>query len=218
MPRSKRQAGHDGACNSTRSVATPVLLHFRDRLHGIVRQGPDVKMIGEIRTAETAETAVSAANSGHLVLATLHAPVAAGGVASTLAYEVAPHFLATSLTGVVSQRLVRTFCPACRIPIEGERVTTHPPAGRAGAPGCPACHQTGFGVRTALLAVLMVTRAIREWIQTRQPTQVSEEQADRDGMAGLPCAARAVIARGRTDLAEVRRCVPPDRLRGDAKA
>lgn len=193
-------------------------LHFADLLRGILRQGPDVIMIGEIRDAETAATAVSAANSGHLVLATLHAPVAAGGVASMLAHGVAPHFLATSLIGIVSQRLVRTFCPECRFSIEGKRVTTDPPARRYGAPGCPACHPSGFGARTALFEVLMVTRAIRDLIQTRQPAQVIEEQAYRDGMTGLLCAARGLIARGQTDLAEVRRCIPPDCLRGDAPA
>jgi general secretion pathway protein E len=193
-------------------------LHFPDLLRGIVRQGPDVIMIGEIRDAETAATAVSAANSGHLVLATLHAPVAAGGVASMLAHGVAPHFLATSLSGIVSQRLVRTFCPECRFPIEGEWVTTDPPAPRYGALGCPVCHQTGFGARIALFEVLTVTRLIRELIQTRQPTQVIEEQAYRDGMTGFLRAAQALIARGQTDLTEVRRCIPPDCLRGDEPA
>ena len=83
-----------------------------------MRQAPDVIMIGEVRDAETAETAVRAANSGHLVLATLHAPIAAGAIESLLALGVAPTFLASSLLGVVSQRLVRTLCPECKMSVE----------------------------------------------------------------------------------------------------
>jgi type II secretory ATPase GspE/PulE/Tfp pilus assembly ATPase PilB-like protein len=190
-------------------------LHFPDMLRGIIRQGPDVIMIGEIRDAETAATAVSAANSGHLVLATLHAPVAAGGVAAMLAHGVAPHFLATSLLGIVSQRLVRTFCRECRFPVEGEWVSHDPPTQRYSALGCPICHKTGFGARTALFEVLVVSRAIRELIRAREPAQAIEEQAYLDGMTGFLHAAEALIARGQTDLAEVQRCIPPECLRGN---
>jgi type II secretory ATPase GspE/PulE/Tfp pilus assembly ATPase PilB-like protein len=190
-------------------------LHFPDLLRGIVRQGPDVIMIGEIRDAETAHTAVSAANSGHLVLATLHAPLAAGAVASMFAHGVAPHFLATSLTGIVSQRLVRTFCPECRFPIEGETVAGDPPYQKYGALGCSVCHHTGFAARTALFEVLEVTRSIRDLIQAREPAQVIERQAYHDGMLGFRGCAEALVARGQTNMAEVRRCIPPDSLRGE---
>ena len=190
-------------------------LHFADLLRGIVRQGPDVIMIGEIRDAETAHTAVSAANSGHLVLATLHAPVAAGAVASMLAHGVAPHFLATSLIGVASQRLVRTFCPECRFPIEGERAAGDQPGRKYSALGCTICHHTGFGARTAVFEVMEVTRAVRELIQAREPSQVIERQAYRDGMLGFRRAAEQLVARGETDETEVRRRIPPNCLRGD---
>ncbi len=193
-------------------------LHFPDLLRGIVRQGPDVIMIGEIRDPETAATAVSAANSGHLVLATLHAPVGAGGVASMLAYGVAPHFLATSLIGITAQRLVRTFCPGCRFPVEAARAAVDLVAPGCGAPGCPVCQGTGFAARTALFEVLTVTRAIRDLIQARQPTQVIEKQAYLDGMTGFRHAAQVLIARGQTDLTEIRRCIPPACVRGDEAA
>ncbi|MFZ5831913.1 MAG: GspE/PulE family protein, partial [Planctomycetota bacterium] len=90
-------------------------LDFPEMLRSVLRQAPDVIMIGEIRDPTTAETAVRAANSGHLVMATLHAPVAAAALDSMLAYGVHPHFLSTCLLGIVSQRLVRTLCPHCRI-------------------------------------------------------------------------------------------------------
>src|SRR5207237_3190542 len=80
-------------------------LGFAELLRNVLRQAPDVIMIGEIRDPETAETAVRAANSGHLVMATLHAPIAAGGIQSMLRMGVHPHFLSSSLLGVVAQRL-----------------------------------------------------------------------------------------------------------------
>src|SRR5271166_3700396 len=88
---------------------------FADLLRSVLRQSPDVIMIGEIRDMPTAETAVRAANSGHLVLSTLHAPVAAGAIPSLLNLGVHPHFLASSLLGVVAQRLIRTLCPVCKM-------------------------------------------------------------------------------------------------------
>jgi type II secretory ATPase GspE/PulE/Tfp pilus assembly ATPase PilB-like protein len=132
-----------------------------------------------------------------------------------LAHGVAPHFLATSLLGIVSQRLVRTFCRECRFPVEGEWVSHDPPIPRYAALGCPVCHKTGFGARTALFEVLVVSRAVRELIRAREPAQAIEEQAYLDGMTGLLHAAEALIARGQTDLAEVQRCIPPECLRGN---
>ncbi len=192
-------------------------IHFSDVLRGIVRQGPDVIMVGEIRDPETAHTAVSASNSGHLVLATLHAPLAAGGVASMLAFGVAPHFLASSLIGVISQRLVRTFCPECRFPVEDAQLSDASTQRRYRALGCPVCHYTGFGGRTALMEIMEVTRPIRELIQSREPAQVIEEQAYREGMSGFLQSAKALVAIGSTDFAEVQRCIPPDCLRGEEK-
>ena len=90
-------------------------LGFSELLKSVLRQSPDVIMIGEVRDAETADIAVRAANSGHLVLATIHAPVAAGAIQSMRALGVHPHFLSTALRGIVSQRLVRTLCTHCKV-------------------------------------------------------------------------------------------------------
>ncbi|MFO0822365.1 MAG: GspE/PulE family protein [Gemmataceae bacterium] len=179
-------------------------VHFPDLLRCIIRQGPDVIMIGEIRDPETAQTAVSAANSGHLVLATLHAPRAAGSVASMFAYGVQPHFLASSLVGALSQRLVRTFCPVCRFPVDGG-----PPQSTHGsAMGCAKCHFTGYGRQAALFEVMETTPALRELIQDRQPTQKLEEQAYRDGMVSFSQGAEWLISRGLTEMSEIQRRVP----------
>lgn len=196
-------------------------LHFPDLLRGIVRQGPDVIMVGEIRDPETAQTAVYAGNSGHLVLATLHATLAAGSVQSMMAFGVSPHFLATSLIGALSQRLVRTFCPECRFPLaeEVDDAVPSPVQSRSGALGCPACHHTGFGGRTAVFEVLEATEAVRGLIQARAPAQAIEEQAYREGMSGFLRSAQQLVADGQTDFAEVSRCIPPESLRGrDATA
>lgn len=193
-------------------------IHFPDLLRGIIRQGPDVIMIGEIRDPETAKTAVNAANSGHLVLATLHASVAAGSVQSMLAFDVSPHFLATSLIGAVSQRLVRTFCPECRFPIIGDDGNPAPVNGlgeaQFSAMGCPACHQTGFSGRTAVFEILEVSPTIRGLIQAHEPAQVIEEQAYMEGMSGFLRSARALVAKGVTNFQEVSRCLPSECLRG----
>jgi type II secretory ATPase GspE/PulE/Tfp pilus assembly ATPase PilB-like protein len=191
-------------------------LHFPDLLRGIIRQGPDVIMVGEIRDAETAQTAVNAGNSGHLVLATLHASLAAGSVQSMMAFGVSPHFLATSLIGAVSQRLVRTFCPECRFPLaeEWNDTTPSPMQCRSSALGCPACHHTGFGGRTAVFEVLEVSEAIRGLIMARAPAQAIEEQAYREGMTGFLRSAQTLVTDGLTDLDEVSRCIPTESLRG----
>ena len=101
----------------------------------MLRQAPDVILIGEIRDAITAETAVRAANSGHLVLASLHAPSALGAVQSMLSLGVILHFLSSSLQGVIAQRLVRTLCPACKVAFDAGRdapdIRRGPPLARA---------------------------------------------------------------------------------------
>ena len=93
-------------------------LDFPELLRSVLRQAPDVIMVGEIRDPLTAETAVRAANSGHLVFATLHAPTAPGAVDSMLAMGAHPHFLASSLLGILAQRLVRTLCPKCKTAVD----------------------------------------------------------------------------------------------------
>src|SRR5205807_8950690 len=122
---------------------------------------PDAIMIGEIRDAETAETAVRAANSGHLVLATLHAPVAVAAIESLLNLGVPPAFLSGALLGVISQRLVRTLCPECKTrfdisetPHSFVEVKRYLEPGQAerlfGPKGCPGCRMLGFSGRSGV--------------------------------------------------------------------
>src|SRR5205085_2073898 len=127
-------------------------LTFARALRSILRQDPDVIMIGEIRDLETAQIAVQASLTGHLVLATLHPNDAASAVTRLADMGVEPYLLASSLLGVLAQRLVRTLCPACTVraaasPAEARLVADlglPPDTELAAAPGCAACTHTGY--------------------------------------------------------------------------
>jgi type II secretory ATPase GspE/PulE/Tfp pilus assembly ATPase PilB-like protein len=195
---------------------------FPDLLRGVLRQAPDVIMVGEIRDPLTAETAVRAANSGHLVLATLHAPVAAGAVQSMLSLGVHPHFLASSLLGSVAQRLLRTLCPSCRTAFEMGDTDTFdevkrwlgPDEGKVFfLPGqCDACLGTGYSARTGVFEVLVVTRPIRKLIMARASLQMIRQKAIEDGTIEFRQAALLKVAKGETTVEEVFRVVPTEYL------
>lgn len=198
-------------------------LDFPELLRSVLRQAPDVIMIGEIRDPVTAETAVHAANSGHLVLATLHAPVAAGAINSMLALGVNPHFLAASLLGSLSQRLVRRLCDQCKIAYELTGAThtfeeirrwLEPGQGEHiySAKGCPACHYEGFVGRTGVGEIIRVTREIRTMIFERRPLREIRQQAIRQGMLDLRRAALLKVAQGETSMEEVLRTIPAEHL------
>lgn len=200
-------------------------LHFAELLRSVIRQAPDVIMIGEVRDPETADVAVRAANSGHLVLGTLHAAVAAGAIQSLLSLGVHPHFLASSLQGILSQRLVRTLCPKCKKAFElSELVPTfdevrrwlEPGEGRViyGPQGCADCRMLGYSGRTGVFEVLPVSRAIRQMILTKQPTQVLRQKALEEGMLEFRHSALLKVAKGETSIEEVFRVVPSEYLTG----
>jgi type II secretory ATPase GspE/PulE/Tfp pilus assembly ATPase PilB-like protein len=196
---------------------------FADMLRSILRQAPDIIMIGEIRDPVTAETAVRAANSGHLVLATLHAPVAAGAIQSMLALGVHPHFLSSSLLGVLAQRLIRTLCPRCKMSFdiadapqtfEEVRKWLEPGEGKVlfGPKGCQECRMLGYSGRTGLFEVLSVSRGTRKLILEKQPTQVIRQKAIEEGMLEFRHAALLKVARGETSIEEVFRVIPSEYL------
>ncbi|HEY7423526.1 MAG TPA: GspE/PulE family protein [Gemmataceae bacterium] len=199
-------------------------LGFPELLRGVLRQDPDVILIGEIRDACTAETAVHAANSGHLVLATLYAPIAAGAVQSMRGWGVNLHFLGHSLLGVVAQRLVRTLCPRCRAPFPLPEDAPHPfPEVKAwlgpdeghtlfAAHGCPECHRTGYSGRTGVFETMRVSPLLRRMIAEGQQTPLLREQARREGMMEMRQTALLKVARGETTAEEVIRDVPTEYL------
>lgn len=206
------------------SQINPVLhVDFPDLLRAILRQSPDVIMIGEIRDQLTAETAVRAANSGHVVFATLHARVAAGAVQSLLSLGIHPHFVANCLLGVLSQRLVRTLCPECKISVdlsdspatfEEVRRWLPPSEGQMMCvPGkCGACRQTGYSGRTAVFEVLKPSRDLRKLVARHCAESEIESQAIQDGMLEFRRMALLTVALGKTSIDEVFRVFPTEHL------
>jgi type II secretory ATPase GspE/PulE/Tfp pilus assembly ATPase PilB-like protein len=196
---------------------------FPELLRSVLRQAPDVIMIGEIRDPQTAEIAVRAANSGHLVLATMHAPLAVGAVQSMLNLNVSPAFLASSLHGVVAQRLLRTLCPACKTAFDLSGVTTLFDEVRQWlAPGegdvihgpgkCDACCQSGYQGRTGVFELLVVNREIRRRIAEQRPVHELQEQAVARGLIQCRQTALLKVARGETSIEEVMRAIPAEHL------
>ena len=196
---------------------------FPELLRSVLRQAPDVIMVGEIRDPITAVTAVRAANSGHLVLATMHAPAATGAVPALLNLGVHPHYLASSLLGAIAQRLVRTLCSECKISYElGEGAPTfdevrrflEPGQGQQlyGPKGCPACRMEGFAGRTGVFEMLTVTPALRKMILERPTQQDLRRQAAHEGLIEFRQAALLKVAQGVTSVEEVFRSVPTEFL------
>ncbi len=164
---------------------------FPAALRAVLRQDPDVVMVGEIRDRETAEIAMTAAVTGHLVLSTLHTTDAPGAVARLLDMGVPPYLVAGGLSGVVAQRLVRTACRACR--------------GR----GCGRCRD-GYRGRTGVFQVLVMTDALRDEVTGEAATTRLRHLALAGGMGTLVDDARRKVAEGVTTPHEVARVIPSD--------
>ena len=163
-------------------VNTKVDMTFARGLRAILRQDPDVVMIGEIRDIETAEIAVQASLTGHLVFSTLHTNSAVGAITRLRDMGIEPFLLSSSLLGVLAQRLVRTLCPSCKIPYaptekerqllklgENEEVTLYR------AVGCDQCNLTGYKGRTGIHELLVVDQNVRELIHTEAGEQAIEK-------------------------------------------
>jgi type II secretory ATPase GspE/PulE/Tfp pilus assembly ATPase PilB-like protein len=202
-------------------------LNFADLLKSVLRQNPDVVMIGEVRDAETALTAVRAANSGMLVLATLHAPNAASAIQSMRGYDIPSHFLSTSLRGVVSQRLVRTLDLSTRQELD---ITDNPhtfddiktllkpgEGTKLYMPGpAESNHMSGYTGRTGVYEVMTISKNVRNLIAEGRPTSEISKQAAADGMLEFRQAALLKVAQGVTTTEEVFRVIPSEQLMMDA--
>jgi len=153
-------------------------LDFATALRAILRQDPDVIMIGEIRDLETAQIAVQASLTGHLVLATLHTNDATSAVTRLLDMGVEPFLLASTLRGVLAQRLIRKLCPACRIIRPDGQAEWNPS-------GCPDCRHSGYKGRTGIHELFTVDDTARELIHTNQSEAALRDAALRNGMRSL---------------------------------
>jgi type II secretory ATPase GspE/PulE/Tfp pilus assembly ATPase PilB-like protein len=197
-------------------------LGFDELLRGVLRQAPDVIMIGEIRDPETARTAVWAAATGHMVLSTLHAPVATAAIHTLLRLDVHAHLVANSLLAVVSQRLLRALCPACKEKYElpspqlfaDVRGDLAPAEGQHlwGPKGCPNCLMTGYSGRTGIFEMLRVTPEIRRLIDERASMLALRQKALQEEMVEFRHSALMKLAQGETSIEEVVRVLPIEYL------
>ena len=183
---------------------------FARALRAILRQDPDVVMIGEIRDLETAQIAVQASLTGHLVLATLHTNDAPGAVTRLVDMGIEPYLLASTLNGVLAQRLVRRLCPACRAPYEPDAAERglfgrDVPERLYRAAGCGACNFTGYKGRTGIYELMGVDDELRKLIHDTAPERELREHAVRHGMTRLREDGLRWVREGATSVDEVLR-------------
>ena len=187
-------------------------LTFAGALRSILRQDPDVILIGEIRDRETAEVAFQAAQTGHLVLSTLHTADTASTITRLVDLGIEPYLIASSLHAVIAQRLARTVCPQCAEPFSPDTQTlqslgiTDASRLQRGI-GCPACHGSGYDSRTGVYEVLRITKPVQQLIESRAPESAIRNQAQGEGMLTLVQDAVTKIEAGRTTPDEVQRVI-----------
>jgi type IV pilus assembly protein PilB len=190
---------------------------FATGLRSILRQDPDVVMVGEIRDAETAKISVHAALTGHLVFSTLHTNDAAGSVVRLVDMGIEPYFITSCLIATIGQRLMRRLCPACKQPFPITRdlitelglprdtaVTLYRPV------GCPECDHTGYRGRFCVMEIFRMTDAIRDLVLAHKPATALRDAAVAGGMTTIVDAARARVLDGTTSVDELRRVIYVD--------
>ncbi len=195
-------------------VRPDIGLTFAKALRSFLRQDPDIIMVGEVRDLETAEIAIQASLTGHLVFSTLHTNDAAGAFTRLLDMGVEPFLVASAVAGVVAQRLVRRLCPACRQPVEVDPVLLRESGfpveaddvGRVmGAVGCEPCIKTGFHGRSGIFEILQVTEEIQAQVVARASAGDIRHQALRQGMKTLRDDGWIKVREGVTTVEEVLR-------------
>jgi len=193
-------------------------LDFATGVKTLLRQDPDIIMVGEIRDRETAEMAVQAALTGHLVLSTLHTNDAPSAIARLAEIGVPPYLITATLIGVVAQRLVRTLCPHCKQETSFDLLdwqalikpwTTSPPEKIATAEGCLECRQTGFIGRVGIYEMMPLGDALKQDIAENFDLVKFRKTAIRQGMKPLNLAGAQKVARGMTTIEEVLKVAPP---------
>jgi type IV pilus assembly protein PilB len=184
-------------------------------LRTMLRQDPDIILVGETRDPETAIIAVEAALTGHLVFSTLHTNDAPGAVARLTEMGIEPFLTASSVIGVLAQRLVRSICPRCKeaytppleafrrlnFPVEMEQITFYRGA------GCQSCRQTGYKGRIGVYELMSIDNDIRELILRKTPTHVIRQAALDNGMISLKQDSIEKILQGVTTMEEALRVI-----------
>ena len=183
---------------------------FASALRSILRQDPDIIMIGEIRDEETAEIAVQASITGHLVVSTLHTNSAPGTISRMINMGVESYLLADSMIGVIAQRLVRKLCPDCKRPkkpdatergllglTELDDVTIFEPK------GCPLCSNTGYRGRTGVYEMMEITPELKSMIARQANSEEIKAEAVKHGMVTLSMGAKKKVLDGITAISEM---------------
>jgi general secretion pathway protein E len=196
-------------------------LNFVDGLRALMRQDPDIIMVGEIRDLETADMAIQAALTGHLVLSTLHTNDAPSAITRLLDLGVPPFMINATVLGIMAQRLVRTLCPHCKraLAVRAEEnelweslvspwKTSHPPQFQHEG-GCLECRMTGYQGRIGIYEILLMSPEIRKLITPATDVARIRDVAHREGMKPLRISGAMKVAAGITTLDEVTKVAPP---------
>ncbi len=208
-------------------VNSKVGLTFSSGLRSILRQDPDVVMVGEIRDGETAEIAIQASLTGHLVFSTLHTNDAASAVTRLVDMGVEPFLVSSSVNGMMAQRLVRRLCPSCKTPVvpteaeliqlgySRERFMKESPGHVYQSVGCQECLDSGFSGRTGIYELLIVNDDIRQLIMQNVDSATLKKEAMKHGMRTLRDDGARKVMLGETTIAEVLRVTQDDLLNLD---
>ena len=205
------------AFNQTQ-VHAAIDMGFAEGLRALMRQDPDIIMVGEIRDLATAEMAIQAALTGHLVFSTLHTNDSASAITRLADLGVPPYLIAATVVGVLAQRLTRMLCPACK---QRDESTTRETLDELSRPwrlsggvrpyravGCLECRHTGYRGRVGLYELLLMTDAARSHVHPALDAAALSRQAVKDGMRPLRLAGAMKVAEGLTTMEEVMRSTP----------
>jgi general secretion pathway protein E len=204
-------------------VQSAIDLNFAEGVRALMRQDPDIIMIGEIRDLETAEMAIQAALTGHLVLSTLHTNDAASAITRMLDLGVPPYLLNATVLGVMAQRLVRTLCKHCKhkVPFGDGRSddlsweelvtpwTARKPSRIYRPVGCLECRMTGYRGRSGIYEVMVLSPGIKRLIASGADLGKVRELAYKEGMKSLRISGAMKVAAGLTTFEEVLKVAPP---------
>ena len=192
-------------------------LNFASGVRALMRQDPDIIMVGEIRDLETAEMAIQAALTGHLVLSTLHTNDAPSAVSRLIELGVAPYLIKATVLGVMAQRLVRTLCPHCKAPTSVDEEAwadlTQPwnaplPTRSHAAAGCLECRETGYRGRAGVYELMPLSEGIKALIHNDTDIGQLRRQAYKEGMHSLRLSGAQKVGAGLTTIEEVLRVTP----------
>lgn len=199
-------------------VQKNIELSFADGIRTLLRQDPDIIMVGEIRDNETAEMATQAALTGHLVLSTLHTNDAPAAITRLLDLDVAPYLINSTVLGIMAQRLVRTLCPDCKAPAEIDEVSWNAlvapwkipkPAKIYHAVGCQACRMTGYRGRSGIYEMLTISPGLKKCITQNTDLESIRALAHKEGMQPLLINGAEKVAAGLTTVEELLKVAPP---------